>query len=101
MPGGAGLSGGEKARVSLARVLAAAELDQEHDRRQGHSMLLLFDEPTASLDHESSALFWQALKRALSLHPWLAAVVITHHVSDLQHCNRHYVFDGGKVNEGK
>ena len=100
MPGGAGLSGGEKARVSLARVLAAAELDQELKEHQGHSMLLLFDEPTANLDHESSALFWQALRSALSLHPWLAAVVITHHVSDLQHCNRHYVFDGGKVNEG-
>ncbi len=101
MPGGAGLSGGEKARVSLARVLAAAELDQEQREDQRHSMLLLFDEPTANLDHESSVLFWQALKRVLSLHPWLAAVVITHHVSDLQHCNRHYVFDGGKVNEGK
>ncbi len=101
MPGGAGLSGGEKARVSIARVLAAAELDQEHQEQKGRSMLLLFDEPTANLDHESSALFWQTLKRVLSLHPWLAAVVITHHVSDLQHCNRHYVFDGGKVNEGK
>lgn len=98
MPGGAGLSGGEKARVSLARVIGAALLDAETEK---HSMLLLFDEPTANLDQDSSELFWRALKDALSKHPWLAAVVITHHVSDLRHCKRHYVFDGGIVHEGR
>ncbi|MCG8671423.1 MAG: heme ABC transporter ATP-binding protein [Pseudomonadales bacterium] len=44
------LSGGEKQRVQLARVLAQIWPSQQQDTKQGHDKLLFLDEPTSALD---------------------------------------------------
>ena len=62
--GGMGLSGGEAARLALAR-LAAAE----------HADLLLADEPTAHLDTETAG---QVIKSLLSLAHGRTLIVTTH-----------------------
>lgn len=92
-PSGEGLSGGERARVTLARVFAAMRAAAAERR----PFLALFDEPTANLDAESSHLFWQLLRRTLDKGPTLAAICVTHHESDLMHCSRRLRFAAGRL----
>lgn len=82
---GEGLSGGEKARVSLARILYA------------NPKLILLDEPTANLDAQSAQLFWQAVnawKAKDSEHTVVAVSHAIHEVLDFDEC---YVFESGKI----
>lgn len=82
---GEGLSGGEKARVALARVLYAAP------------KLILLDEPTANLDAQSAKLFWQAI------HAWQAkdsehtVVAVSHALGEVEEFDLCYVFEEGKI----
>lgn len=62
--GGSGLSGGESARLALARLAAGTQAD-----------LLLLDEPTAHLDGETAALVAQSLK---TLATGRTMIVATH-----------------------
>jgi ABC-type bacteriocin/lantibiotic exporter with double-glycine peptidase domain len=82
---GEGLSGGEKARVALARLLYA-------DRP-----ILLLDEPTANLDQQSAAAFWSAVwawqKQAGEKR---TVVAVTHNPRDLSNFDVCYVFSQGK-----
>jgi ABC-type multidrug transport system fused ATPase/permease subunit len=86
---GDGLSGGEKARVSLARVLSAP------------ADVVLFDEPTANLDAGSAERFWSLLKQRVRRESGTAAVVVTHNEKDLIHCSRVFRFSAGRATEEK
>lgn len=79
------LSGGQAARVALARALAVAP------------DVLILDEPTAALDVESRAMVQRALRRRLAT-TGTTAILITHDVIDaVQVASRLLVMDGGRV----
>jgi len=82
---GEGLSGGEKARVGLARLLYA------------HPKLVFLDEPTANLDATSSHLFWKAIDawhKKDSAHTVVTVTHSLHEVADFDIC---YVFSEGRI----
>src|SRR5215467_11561783 len=78
------LSGGEKQRIALARLLLKAP-----------SMVVL-DEATAHLDSESEAAVQRALKTALAGR---TSLVIAHRLSTIIQADQILVIDGGKVTE--
>lgn len=84
---GEGLSGGEKARVALARVLAS------------EASVVFFDEPTANLDAASAELFWGLLAKRVRERPSSAAIVVTHNERDLVRCHRVFRFRAGEARE--
>ena len=71
--GGSTLSGGERRRLALARVLAA-----ERD-------LIILDEPTEHLDHDTAAHLMTDVWEAAAGHPVL---VITHDEDVMRACDR-------------
>lgn len=76
------LSGGQRQRVGIARALY-------HERE-----ILVFDEATAALDNETEGLVTEAIK---SLSGIATMIIIAHRLSTLEHCDRVYVLDRGKV----
>jgi ATP-binding cassette subfamily B protein len=78
------LSGGEKQRVALARLLLKAP------------SVVVLDEATAHLDSESEAAVQRALKTALSGR---TSLVIAHRLSTVREADQILVIDGGKVIE--
>ena len=78
------LSGGEKQRVALARLLLKAPA------------VVILDEATAHLDSESEAAVQQALKTALAGR---TSLVIAHRLSTIAGADQILVIDGGKVTE--
>jgi ATP-binding cassette subfamily B protein len=78
------LSGGEKQRVALARLLLKAP------------SVVVLDEATAHLDSESEAAVQRALKVALSGR---TSLVIAHRLSTVREADQILVIDGGKVIE--
>jgi len=81
---GAGLSGGEKQRVSIARALL-------YDPR-----VLILDEATSSIDTESEKSIQEALRVLTRGRTTLA---IAHRLSTLCDSDRIFVFDGGRLIE--
>jgi ABC-type multidrug transport system fused ATPase/permease subunit len=80
----ADLSGGEKQRVALARLLLKAPA------------VVVLDEATAHLDSESEALVQEALRTALAGR---TSLVIAHRLSTVREAGQILVIDAGRVVE--
>jgi ATP-binding cassette, subfamily B, bacterial len=78
------LSGGEKQRVALARLLLKAPA------------VVVLDEATAHLDSESEAAVQRALKAALARR---TSLVIAHRLSTIREADQILVIDDGRVRE--
>jgi ATP-binding cassette, subfamily B, bacterial len=78
------LSGGEKQRVALARLLLKAP------------SIVVLDEATAHLDSESEAAVQRALKTALTGR---TSLVIAHRLSTVREADQILVIDAGRVVE--
>jgi ATP-binding cassette subfamily B protein len=78
------LSGGEKQRVALARLLLKAP------------SVVVLDEATAHLDSESEVAVQRALKSALSGR---TSLVIAHRLSTIREADQILVVDGGRIVE--
>ena len=78
------LSGGEKQRVALARLLLKSP------------PVVVLDEATAHLDSESEAAIQRALRTALSGR---TSLVIAHRLSTIREAHQILVVDGGRIRE--
>jgi ATP-binding cassette, subfamily B, bacterial len=81
---GAGLSGGEKQRLSIARTLLY------------NPRILILDEATSNIDAESERSIQKALDRLVRGRTTLA---IAHRLSTLRNADRIFVFDRGRIVE--
>ena len=81
---GVALSGGQKQRIALALALIRKP------------QILILDEVTSALDHESENIIRQSLK---SLSHKLTIISVTHRPSMAEHSDKVYVFDKGLIVE--
>ena len=81
---GVSLSGGQKQRIALALALVRKP------------QILILDEVTSALDHESENIIRQSLK---SLSHKLTIISVTHRPSMAEHSDKVYVFDQGLIVE--
>lgn len=79
---GVRLSGGQRQRVGIARALY-------HERE-----ILVLDEATAALDNETERLVTESIQ---ALSGVKTMIIIAHRLSTVQHCDRIYLLDRGKI----
>ena len=84
--GGAGLSGGEKQRLALARALL------------GNPDILILDEATSSLDTVSENEIHQVLKE-LKETTQVTVILIAHRLSTVKNCDTIFVMKDGKIEQ--
>ena len=78
------LSGGEKQRLAIARLLLKSP------------SIVILDEATAHLDSENESLVQSALREALKGR---TSIVIAHRLSTIKEADQILVLDGGKIME--
>jgi ABC-type multidrug transport system fused ATPase/permease subunit len=83
-PGGVGLSGGQRQRLGIARALVR------------NASIVILDEPSAALDHESERLVFDGLRRLLAGR---TTFVIAHRASATREVDRVLTLDGGQLTE--
>ena len=81
---GSQVSGGQRQRICIARALV------------GNPELMVFDEPSSSLDHDSEAIVVETLKR---MHGEVTTLVITHRTRLLDGCTHNVRLEHGTVVE--
>ncbi|KAB8330538.1 ATP-binding cassette domain-containing protein [Scytonema tolypothrichoides VB-61278] len=79
---GVRLSGGQRQRIGIARALY-------HQRE-----ILILDEATSALDNETENLISEAIR---SLSRTKTLILIAHRLSTVEHCDRIYVLERGKI----
>ncbi len=79
---GVRLSGGQRQRIGIARALY-------HERE-----ILVLDEATAALDNETERLVTESIK---SLAGTKTLIIIAHRLSTVEHCDRVYLLEKGRV----
>ena len=80
--GGAGISGGQRQRLMIARAIAPKP------------SLLIFDEATSALDNKTQRQVSESLDAM-----GCTRIVIAHRLSTIRHCDRIVVLDGGQIIE--
>lgn len=82
---GINLSGGQKARVALARAMYAKD-----------TQLLLLDDPLSAVDsHVGQHIFSKAIAGEMS--EGITRILVTHHVHVLNRCDKVIVFEHGRI----
>ncbi|MCL1805496.1 MAG: ABC transporter ATP-binding protein/permease [Clostridiales bacterium] len=79
---GVTLSGGQKQRIAIARTLI---MDPP---------IMVFDDSTSSVDMETDAKIWQAIRENTSQK---TVILISHRISTLMHADNILVLDNGRV----
>lgn len=80
---GAGLSGGEKQRLALARALV------------GNPSLLILDEATSNLDNVSESEIHDIIKKLRNEN--MTVIIIAHRLSTVMNCNNIFVMENGNI----
>lgn len=84
---GINLSGGQKARVSLARALYSED-----------TKILLLDDPLSAVDgHVGEHLFANAINGNIVKERGITRILVTHHTQHLQHCDLVIVLEDGEI----
>ena len=78
------MSGGQKQRIGIARALV------------GRPRLILFDEPTSSLDTKTEMEVWSAMRRAMEGR---TALIVTHRLPTARTANQIAVLKDGVIAE--